>query len=204
MPALHTINGIRKSAPGTTDLLGQRLESQYRYEWHKITVPVSHVWTSWTRGSAIRIARKHIIPHVIPGSNVAAHSQGCLLTWAAMYVWHHEMGHTEPLFYRILMMGPAMNRGGWRWESLGFDALRVIHNPFDIAIRAGSWVPGHVFGRAGAQGFSTKDPRIENIPKTSFTGPFNHNAPYFREPYLSRTANKADAFFNTAFPSGGA
>jgi hypothetical protein len=191
---LHTINGIRNSADSTTDRVGRLLEGRWGYTWHKIAVPVTHTWDAWFKGYSLRIAREHILGQVIPGSDLVAHSHGCQLAWAAMYAWNVELGNSSPLFRRVVFLGPAMNRRGWEWGRLEFESLRVIHNPWDLAIRFGSWIPGHSFGRAGAQGLETDDIRVENVAKTSFSGPFNHNAPYFRPPYLTRTAVKIDEF----------
>ncbi len=206
---LYTINGIRDSAATTTDQMGAALRER-GYEWTKVELPVTRVWNarwlSWTQ----KIAREEI-PSIEPGGVAVAHSHGCMVTWAMMD-YHQRAISDIPLFERVVMLAPAMGRGGphlfrsWEWERLNFERLLCVCNPADRAVMAGAInpLPFHPFGWAGCYGFSTDDPRVENRVSFSYKGFFNHSAPYFAEPYLSTWAEKIDKFFTRVHAQGGA
>ncbi len=106
-----------------------------------------------------------------------------------------EMGlnFSADFLSKIVMLSPALNRNQ-DFHGLPFDNLLCIHNPFDIAIWAGSLLPFHPFGLAGALGIKTFDPRVRNEARPSFVGPFNHTDPYFRMPYIEDMAQRIGAF----------
>jgi hypothetical protein len=93
------------------------------------------------------------------GEKVAAESQeGDILvchSFGAVRAFH---AHKLVEYRAIICIAPAAPaRMQWRNP----DRVWCYYSAADWAVRIGSWLPRHVFGRAGLSGFS--DPRVKNI-----------------------------------------
>lgn len=187
---IHLIHGIRDNGERTTNVLASVLSRDHGRDVNAEVYPKTHVWNAWSDRDTNLIARS-LIPKLRPGDHLVCHSHGCGVAMGIMEEISRDIA--DPYIARIVFLAPALGR--WqKWSRLNFTKLLCIHNPMDLAIIAGSLIPRHPFGLAGAYGFRTDDPRVENRARMSFEGPFNHTAPYFRVPYVETLAAEIDDF----------
>jgi hypothetical protein len=197
---IYLLNGINDSIATTTGMLEHPLRGLGYHPIH-LYRETTRFWDSWSK-SYLRKTAKRLILQMGEFTDekrvLLAHSQGGLQGWFMMMEWAKVS--KDPLFHRIVMVSPAMNRGGWAWEEIPFEAMLVIYNPDDLAVWAGGGLPGHLFGWAGTQGFRTKDPRITQQPDSTVSdGLLGHNH-YFRKKLAEATATEIDKFLTTCIP----
>lgn len=193
MPTIHLIHGIRDNGDHTTKVLA-RILAVKGWDVMPHTLLRTHSWHAASRRDT-RLLAKSLLYHVEEGDHLICHSHGCNVGWALME--EAAMLVSTPHVGRVVFLAPAMNRKQ-HFEDVHFDNMLVIHNPVDLAIWAGSFLPFHRFGLAGALGFKTQDRRVYNKPRLSFVGPFNHTSTYFQEPYVEDLADELDAWLYDA------
>lgn len=177
---VYFLNGIRNSASSTTSLMACMFRA-LGFDSRPLHYEPAHTWSArWARYRQRWAAR--LLNEIRPGSDIVAHSYGCLLTWEIMREAQRQ-GHEIPLFRRIVFFAPAMDRAGWEWESLPFERMLVVHNRADRAIKWGSRLPKHKFGNAGRFGFEATDPRIQHHEATEKAGLWRHSY-YFTPPHI--------------------
>ena len=94
------------------------------------------------------------------GDDIVAHSYGCLIVLEAMILGRVEFG-------QVFFFGAAASSDRHPWFPLDRHAcehLHVIYNPEDPALRWGSRIPWHPFGKLGFKGYrGPHDSRISNV-----------------------------------------
>ena len=125
-------------------------------------------------------------------SALIAHSQGGVQAYYMMTESERD------LFDYVILISPAMNRNGWKWEDCGFKKILVVYNPDDLAIWMGSLLAfRHPFGKAGCRGFKTDDPRFDQREdSTGKDGFLGHNH-YFDDAHSRDTADMIDLFLES-------
>ena len=198
-PPCHTLNGIRDSH-GETDAMASALRVLER-KVKTLRYEPKHSWDAWKPGNRQRVA-EILINQMDPGGDIVAWSMGCLLVHDMLRFWKEGTGEAfGPLFRRIVMIAPAMNRSGWDWEEYNFQHMLVVHHRQDVAIQLGTFLPWHPFGTAGRYGFKTVDPRISHMEdKAHKPGALAHGH-YFRPPYLEGWAHRINTFLEADPPA---
>jgi len=151
-----TINGIRSTGAGSTDIAGACL-ADMGYDVHDLNQPVRSAWGA--RWKANRDA-KDIIEVANDGDVLLAHSYGCLKSSIAMRGVN---------FMAAFLFRPAMSR--WhRFPQYQDTKIFCIHSKQDWTIFMGSMALYHPFGLAGFSGF--RSPYVTNIKSH---GPHSHD-----------------------------
>lgn len=164
-PRILGINGIRTDGSASTDLLLDEFAFCEGFITVDVNYPKVNIFTARSRSRQLRNARRLVERHD-KGDILIAHSYGCLLALRAM-----ELGAQ---FSHVFLFAPAMNRD-FTFPYLGMTKLHVIHNKKDKAIKLGSLLAWHDFGKMGRLGYDgAPDPRIENILDTD-KGGMNHS-----------------------------
>lgn len=88
------------------------------------------------------------------GDDVIGHSDGGNIAF-----WAAERGAK---FRRMLMINPAIDNDKELPKQV--ELCVVFHDPKDLTVRVSAWIPFNRWGRGGATGLLSKDPRIVNIP----------------------------------------
>lgn len=105
------------------------------------------------------------------GDHVVAHSYGCLIVLEAML-----MGAE---FGQVFFFAAAASSDKRPWFPLlprACEKLYVIYNPEDKALKWGSRIPLHPFGKLGYKGYrGPHDKRIVNLPALIDDKGINHN-----------------------------
>ena len=183
-----TVNGIRKSAPTTTDTMGRMLDIRHGIHVVKLLYPTRRGWDAWNRASQYQDAKRMLwqIKHAIEARtkisgpepvDIIGHSYGCLLTGRMM-----EMGGSK-LFRNVFLFAPAMDTD---WEfpidfADTFKRLWVIHHKKDRAIRSAGFLPFSRWGKMGKDGYQGHDIRVKNIEdKTPQRGLSRMHSHYFQ------------------------
>jgi len=183
-----TINGIKNRGKKNTDKMGKLLADQ-GFDVFDVNYPKVYALTSRYRSIQNKNA-KILLNAANDGDILIAHSYGCLLALRAM-----ELGAK---FSKVFFFAPAMNRD-FIFPYLGMTELYVIHNKTDKAIKWGSWLRSHDFGKMGSHGTNSipEDPRVTNIEDFSGKkGEENHshyfasvNGHYFKEENINHWVN---------------
>jgi pimeloyl-ACP methyl ester carboxylesterase len=192
---IYLLNGINDSIATTTGALVAPLRAMGHDVQHLMR-PTSRVWSSRSKRYLETTAKRLIYQMSFNETPrmIVAHSQGCLQAWVMMQL-HGALNPGRALFDRIYMIDAAMNRGGWDWERLEFEKMKIIYNPDDLAIWAGALLPFHRFGLAGARGFRTNDKRIiQRSDSMGKDGVLGHNH-YFRDDHVMETARDIADFY---------
>jgi hypothetical protein len=123
-----------------------------------------------------------------PGDHFVGHSAGVLI-WQASIVSGATWG-------RCMLFSGAATSDGIEYPADALEQAIVIHNPHDQALRVGSWIPKHPFGKLGRIGYAGKmDRRFVNIaePQRNFLD-LDHSH-YGKSPYFEKWVNGAVHFF---------
>jgi len=145
------INGILSHGEDSTDKLLKLLQCR-GYDAKPVDYPLATAFLA--RFSQKRNARI-LKAHHRHGDCLIAHSYGCLISLRAM-----EMGAK---FDTVFWFAPAMS------EHIviphhACKRLYVIHHLEDLAIKLGSWLWFHDFGKMGAVGYQgPPDDRVTNL-----------------------------------------
>lgn len=114
-----------------------------------------------------------------PGDCAVGHSHGCLVILEAM---------RQGARYDTVVFLAAAVDADVTFPYHGCRRLVNVSNPFDLALAAGAWIPGHPFGRLGKIGyFGPPDERVEDVRRASRAGRWNHSDPYFDDAGLAWT-----------------
>lgn len=131
-------NGIATHGEGNIDLLLRRLKLM-GHDVVDVRLPKRHFisarWGGCPDGSLLA-------QHSSDGDIIVAHSFGCLRAWHA---------HKVRNYRAIICIAPAMERAS-EWSHP--DRVHCWYSPDDWAVRIGSWLRLHPFGRAGNKGFN--------------------------------------------------
>lgn len=93
-------------------------------------------------------AAKNWSARTLPDDVVIGHSNGSRVAF--------EMSHTgECLARTMVWIQPALDADLVPGRSV--ERLLVLYNPFDRAVRMGSWMPDSIWGPMGSEGYSGKD-----------------------------------------------
>lgn len=154
-------NGIATHGEGNIDILLRRLEL-LGHETVDVKLPkrywFSARWGGCRDGTLIAQASKD-------GDIIVGHSYGCVRAWHAHQVRDYKA---------IICIAPAMShKAEWKHP----ERVHCFYSASDWAVRFGSWLLFHPFGRAGTHGF--KQPGVINNVETS-----DHDD-YFRGEWLN-------------------
>lgn len=153
-------NGIATDGDGNVDRFRAPLEAA-GHEIEDVLFPVRHFWSArWPR--TINRDAQQLYQATEQYDAVIAHSFGCLRTLVCA---------ERRRFSHIFLFRPALAQDYDLSRIAGTPKIYCIHSMQDTAIRIGSWLPFHPFGRAGTHGML--DPAVIN--KTSSGG---HNADF--------------------------
>ncbi len=86
---------------------------------------------------------------------VIGHSNGCNYTMKAV------KRYVRNKYLHIINISPALNRKQ-RLRKLVFHKMDTFHSEGDWVVKLSTWLPFHPWGRAGAKGIKTTDPRHDN------------------------------------------
>ena len=176
---LITVHGIRTDGSESVDLLGDNLSHRgfdvFDYDYKNVNL--GHVIFSIRAGSKrnlqynrakdlAELAKIHRKPDIV------AHSFGCLVTLRAM-----EMNSE---FGRVFWYRPAMDKD-FVIPSWGCDQLHIIYNPNDRAVKAGSLLTSHDFGKMGLQGSIYAPPDGLDHRIRNYRSQFNGHSGDFKE-----------------------
>jgi hypothetical protein len=143
---IYTCNGINDSAAGTTDLYAAEL----RYLGYQVQ-PLRYSTVKWhqTRSLGLQYGiASDLLDQIEPGSDIVAHSFGCLLVTRMM-----ELAGSYP-FRNVLFLAPALDTD-WIFPREGFRRMDVYFNRHDFAVRIAAKFPfEHPWGGMGAYGYS--------------------------------------------------
>jgi len=178
---IFTLNGIKRSAKTTTDILGRELE-RLGHKWVPLRYPVVRGWSG--RSRTARRERALALYKAIksyPGPRfLIAHSNGCAEACAVM-----DLAGTD-IFQGVLFIAPAVN-SDWTFPQEAFQRLVIVHNTHDKVLAAGSLLPGnHIWGglgRKGYTGFHEGTGRIECVMDDKKRTFWSHSY-YFQPPYI--------------------
>ena len=162
-------NGIWSTGEGSTDKVLELLSEKYHYTTLDINSKIRNPFTA--RYKALEDASK-IIEKAEDGDIIIAHSYGCLKAL--------EAGKAID-FSHIFLLGAAVDQ---HYDLTGIDSYTRIWNLYskgDWAVRFGSWLALHPFGKAGVRGFSSK--RAVNVERKG-----GHNS-YFKGSDLHTNVN---------------
>ena len=102
------------------------------------------------------------------GDDIVCHSNGAL-------VWHESM-KSGARWNRCFVFGGAATSDGYDYPVHAFNKAYIIYNPKDWALRIGSWLPFHPFGKLGYAGYRGRKRRdIQNVAGYSKGQGMNHS-----------------------------
>jgi len=145
-----TVNGIRSTGAGSTDILGAKLAAM-GYPVHDLNQPVRSAWGARWKANKDAADILEVAKH---GDVLVAHSYGCLKSSIAMRGVN---------FKAAFLFRPAMSR----WHNFPqYQSTKIfcIYSKQDYTILAGSLALYHPFGLAGFSGFYS--PFVRNIKST--------------------------------------
>ena len=183
---LITVHGIRTDGRESVDLLGEGLG--YRgfdvIDYDYKNVNLGHVLFNIRAGSKrnLQYDRARGLTHLAEihdKPDIVAHSFGCLVTLRAMEL--------NASFGKVFWYRPAMDRD-FVIPAWGCDELYIIHHPRDKAIKLGSMLSNHDFGKMGTLGSVYAPPEGKDTRITNYRSDFEGHSGDFREG-LSDTAD---------------
>lgn len=143
--AIVGVNGINTHGAGNVDLILREMQKR-DLDVVDVYLPMRH-WMSarWGGKQDGRI----IANMAEDGDVLVCHSFGAVRSYYA---------HTHRDFKAIVCIAPACSTDlDWRHP----NRVWCYYSPSDWVVRLGSYLPVHVFGRAGIQGFS--HPAVTNV-----------------------------------------
>lgn len=165
-PRVLGINGIRNNGEHNTDRAIRHLAFLLGSEAVDCHYPLTNLLRARSRKAQYADARLLMREYYQPEDVVVAHSRGCLVSLRMM-----ELGAR---FSTVFWFRPAMNRD-FIIPKGACDRLVCIHHPDDHAIRLGSLLWWHDFGKAGSHGLYTgirghelDDERVINIQSPDY------------------------------------
>jgi pimeloyl-ACP methyl ester carboxylesterase len=163
------INGILSHGACGTDLALKDL-SGMGYTTLDYDYPMRTALSAWFNKNRWDDA-KGLLELTEGGDHILAHSYGCLIVLEAM-----RMGAK---FDQVFFFGAAASSDRYPWFPMLPDAcndLYVVYNPADRALRYGSMIPFHPFGKLGYKGYrGTPDDRVHSIPAMLSDDIVSHN-----------------------------
>lgn len=146
-PRVVGANGINTHGENNIDVLLVELECWYGLETVDVWLPKRHWfsarWGGCHDGTLIAQDSRD-------GDILVAHSYGCLRAWHA---------HQVRDYRAIVCIAPAMGKQvEWRYP----QRVHCYHSDGDWAVRIGSRLLFHPFGRAGVEGFKQLEPYGNN------------------------------------------
>lgn len=163
------VSGIWSDGSGSTDIVLTLLRYKHGYPIQDIQNKTRGPF--FARFKAKRDARK-ILEKSQDGDIVVAHSYGCLKTLKAA---------EKKSYSHLFLIAPAASEDYDFSKISERTKIHCLYSKKDWAVRVGSLLLFHPFGRAGLNGFS--DPRVENH---RFHGGHTH---YFKEDILHQVVN---------------
>lgn len=164
------VNGIRTHGAGNVDRLMPRLESRGHRVIDVALPKRGHLSARW-KANALLDAQ--IIYQATEGEggdlHVVAHSYGC---------WRALLSAERRRFKSLWLFRPALSRNYNLAQIPNAPRVYCFHSKGDMAVRIGSWLPFHPFGRAGTHGMT--DPAVMNIQS------YGSHAKDFAEPLISQ------------------
>lgn len=189
------VHGILSKGRESVDRLGRELERRghqtVNYDYPR--VGILHTLVALRAGQKRglqydRAKRLAVIANSMHPYNVVAHSFGCLVTLRAM-----ELGAA---FKTVYWFAPAMDVD-FLLPYWGAEKLVVVHNPNDRAIKLGSMLRRHDFGKMGLHGsaYAKYDDRITNHQAENNDGDnwINHNYAFATPDRVSSWADHIEA-----------
>lgn len=149
-------NGIATHGEGNIDVLLRRL-ALMGHATVDVRLPKRH-WFSARFGGCTDGSLIAKVSH--DGDILVAHSYGCLRAWHA---------HQVRDYRAIVCIAPAMDRD-YEWRHP--ERVHCFHSSSDWAIRFGSWLRLHPFGRAGNKGFYQEGVTNINVEKAGHSDYF--------------------------------
>jgi len=111
---------------------------------------------------------KALANYMTNGDHIVCHSNGALL-------WHESI-KAQAKWGKCFVFSGAATSDKMLYPQDAFEMAYIIYNPKDLALRLGSWLPFHPFGRLGWSGYrGTKRKDIKNIEGYSKEHFLNHS-----------------------------
>lgn len=142
------LHGIESAGVQSVDRVGHEL-TKLGYHVEDVQLKPTF-WWSGRKTETWRENLKRIMAVAKDGDNVVAHSNGCRLCWDIMD------GGNDIKFDNLFWFAPPLD-SDVRLRSCRFNHLEIFANPYDLALLAGSLLPGHVWGPLGRKGYTGKN-----------------------------------------------
>ena len=168
MTKIHIHHGIMTNGRKSTDILADRLIAE-GYDINNPDFP--GFATPRTANWFAKYYAKKLVKQIKKGDNAIGHSHGALVLLECM--------RRGAEFDTVIFLSAAVDRQ-IVFPYHGFKKLINVHNPKDIALLAGKYLPNSKMGAMGREGYlGPRDERVENLMRKSRVGKLNHTKPYF-------------------------